>query len=152
MAAPWTKGQLQNFTEKLYNAVSPRAKGLRVALRGSSVRGKSKDPETGAATERYFDTSPTKASDLDLALSSRDLLLQAQKNGVFIVRTRVGNRTMLRTEELDEKQLEELGLYEVWKGLTRDMEGRRVTFMLYDSIEHLEARGSFMLLNRKTGQ
>ena len=59
---------------------------------------------------------------------------------------------MLRTEELNEDQLEELGLYEVWKDLTRVMEGRRVTFMLYDSIEHLEARGSFMMLNRKTGQ
>ena len=53
-----------------------------------------------------------------------------------------------RTWPLDENDLEKLGLDELLAELSDDMDSRDVNVMIYDSMQHLRARGTVMILEK----
>jgi RHS repeat-associated protein len=97
-----------------------------VAFRGSSVTGVSY--RTGEA----FDAG--RISDYDVALVSPRLMAKADELGIQM-RSRY-----TRTAPLDPKRLEQLGLTQLAAQLSESA-GRRVSFMIYDSLESVLKRG-----------
>lgn len=59
---------------------------------------------------------------------------------------------MLRGRKLSTKDLNSLGLTKIRDELVGPMEGRGVSFMIYDSDDYLRARGSVMFLNGDMGK
>lgn len=53
-----------------------------------------------------------------------------------------------RTWPLKEDDLEDLGLDQLLAELSKKMDGRDVNVMIYDSMQHLRARGTVVILEK----
>ncbi|WP_420348628.1 hypothetical protein [Pelagibius sp.] len=125
---------------KIESHPAPPDFGLRIALRGSAVTGRSFHGVRKDYTGPYFDAKPSEASDFDLALVSPTLMQRARELGIPLRSNRK------RTAELTSQDLDRLGLGGL-DGELKDKVGKRtVTFMIYDSNQTLLSRGTFMML------
>jgi RHS repeat-associated protein len=102
-----------------------------IAIRGSAVTGRSGNPAKAGSP-----FGP--GSDVDLAVASESLLARCVQLGL----TLRGGRT--RTGPLRDSDLAQLGLSEIAAELSAQL-GRPVTFMIYDSVESVIARGAAWL-------
>ncbi|MEO3429714.1 hypothetical protein AAFN88_12690 [Pelagibius sp. CAU 1746] len=115
----------------------------RIAMRGSAINGLSYEKGGGGFSRHYFDMKVEKASDFDIAIVSPELLKLARQEGIRVSPRNGG----WRTGPLNLKEpLERLGLQELWENLTEMSGNRDVSFMIYESVEQLERRGTMMLL------
>lgn len=133
----------RHFTDRLQREIGKLDPKARIAMRGSSINGLSYDDVNKGLSRRFFDTKVDSASDFDIAIVSPELLNLARQKGITILPRNGG----LRTGPLeDEGLLDMLGLWDLLQRL-RSMSGkRRISFMIYESVEQLERRGTMMLL------
>ena len=84
-----------------------------------------------------------KEHDFDIAIVSPALLPLAGESKIPVLRRNGG----LRTGPIKHRDpLQELGLLKLQRDLRKQAGGRRVSFMIYESLEQLERRGTMMIL------
>ena len=133
-------GQFVDVLERGIGTVDANA---RIAMRGSAINGLSYEKGGGGFSRHFFDMKVESASDFDIAIVSPELLKLARQEGIRVLPRNGGWRTGALD---DDERLKRLGLSKLWKSLTTMSGNRKVSFMIYESVEQLERRGTVMLL------
>ncbi|HEX2850870.1 MAG TPA: hypothetical protein VHN98_09965 [Acidimicrobiales bacterium] len=126
-------GEVRTFTRPTYGQLEAEGIPGAVTLRGSAVTGVSHD------TGLPFDAAGPGRSDLDVGIASEELLARARAAKLPFVRG--GSRTL----PLRPTQLDRLGLGDALREM-RAMSGRKVTIVIYRSVEDIQRRGPMMVL------
>lgn len=138
-----TNEAFKAFVDRLHGTVTGLDPKARVAMRGSAINGLSFDKDSQGFSKTFFDMKVDEASDFDIAIVSPTLLQLAGKSKIPVLRRNGGLRTgPIKRNGL----LRRLGLGNLQCELKKQSGGRRVSFMVYESLEQLERRGTMMIL------
>ncbi|MGD1878337.1 MAG: hypothetical protein ACFB13_12670, partial [Kiloniellaceae bacterium] len=137
-----TKEDYQGFIDLLGAKVTELDPRARIAMRGSAINGLSYKKGGGGFSRDFFDMKVESASDFDIAIVSPEFLKLARQKGIQVSPRNGG----WRTGPLNDKSLKELGLWSLRNELKGMSGNRDVSFMIYESVEQLERRGTMMLL------
>jgi filamentous hemagglutinin len=130
-----SKGDFDEFSGKLYSGLEAAGHtDSKVFIRGSAASGAS------FKTGKPFDSG--RRSDFDLAIVSPELFEKAKNLGIGV------RQGASRTGPLNAKNLEDLGLTELVRGLAKQ-HGRKVSFMIYNSEAPMRSRGEAIELGRQ---